>query len=91
MTRNEAIERIGGRKRAAGIIGAGCAIPALLACGLLFGGVGWAGSLFASQSTIPKWGKYEPYTSATDALANCGSDEYVLNLPRGGYACAKDY
>lgn len=90
MTRKEAIERIGGRKRAAGIVGVGCLVPVLLSCGLLFGGVGWVRGLFTHQST-PEWGQYNPYQSSQEALTDCDGDEYVLKLPRGGYACAKDY
>ena len=91
MTRQEAIERIGGRKRAAGVAAVGCLMQLLLVCGLLFGGVGWVGGWVRGQA-VPEWGKYEPYQSYSEAADNCGAvvGEEVLRLWRGWYGCSID-
>ena len=92
MSRDEFIQGVGGRKKAASILGAGCLLPILLICGLLFGGIGWIGSQFSvAHSNPPVWGRYAPYESPTEAARDCDEYEYVLELWRGGWACAKDY
>ena len=54
MTRQEALERMGGRKNA--IIGgvSGCLVFVLGGCGLLLGGVGWLGGELVHRPPPPQ-------------------------------------
>lgn len=97
MTKQEAIERIGGRKRALSIVGVGCLVPVLLVCGLLFSGVGWVGGIVRDDAPVrpanaqPVYvAPYAPYLSADDALMHCEVGESVFELWRGGYSCNKE-
>lgn len=89
MTRQEAIERIGGKKRAATILGLGCLIPLVLIVGLVVSGVGWLGGQVRRAAAAPSWAIYEPYQSWQAAADGCGDGE-VMALWRGGYGCVID-
>ena len=93
MTREDfdkGVQKIGGSKRAIGIVAAGCLIPLVLICGLLAGGVGWIRGSIISDPQPPVWARYEPYQAITEVVDCDGVGEVVIKLPRGGYACSID-
>lgn len=95
MTKQEAIERIGGRKRALSIVGVGCLVPVVLGCGLLFSGVGWVGGMARDDAPARPTesvyvAPYAPYLSADEAVVHCKVGESVFKLWRGGYSCNKE-